>query len=129
MPVARWSAGGGGGGGGGGGASLLSRGGGGGREAKVLLPKPGEVRRQDHAAAGAGPAVHVETGVVAREVWIARVAEDALHEIEVGHQTAGHEEPHLAPLFWRHLRHRGADQRPQQQRDHRLHPLGTTPTA
>ena len=34
-------------------------------------------------------------GVVARQVGIAGVAEDALHEVEVGDQPAGHEEAHL----------------------------------
>ena len=90
-------------------------------QADVLLPHPSEVRREDHAAAVPGPAVHVESGVVRGQVRVAGVAEDAFHEIEVAHQPAGGEEPDLEPLLGRHLRHRGTDQRPEQQAHHRLH--------
>ena len=90
------------------------------RQAEIFLADPGEVRREDDAAAVAGPAVHVERGVVGRQVGVAGVAEDALHEVEVGDQPAGREEPHLQPLLRRHLRHRGADQGPEQQGHHGL---------
>ncbi len=90
------------------------------RQADVLLAEAREVRGEDDAAAVAGPAVHVERGVVPGKVRVARVAEDALHEVQVGDQAAGHEEPHLHALLRRALRHGGAHQRSQQQRDHGL---------
>ncbi len=82
------------------------------------------MRRQNHAAAVAGPAVHVERGIVGGEIGIAGVAEDALHKVEVRDQSAGDEVADLRALFGRDPWHRGTDERPQQQRDHGLHRLG-----
>ncbi len=90
-------------------------------QAEVLLPDPGEMGREDDAAGVAGPAVHVERGVIRRQVRVAGAAEDALDEIQVGNETAGREEPDLEALLRRHLRHGGADERPQQEAHHRLH--------
>ncbi len=93
------------------------------RQAELLLAEPREVGREDHAAAVARPAVHVEPGVVGRQGRIAGIAEDALHEVQVGHQPAGREEAHLHPLLRRDPGNLGAHQRPQHQRDHGLHGL------
>ena len=65
------------------------------READVLLLQSREMRRQNHAAAVAGPAVHVERGIVGWEIGISGIAEDAFHKIEVRDQPAGDEIPDL----------------------------------
>ena len=91
-----------------------------GRQADVLLAEAREVRREDHAPAVAGPAVDIERGVVPGEIGVAGVAEDALDEVQVRDQAAGHEEPHLRALLRRDLGHRRAHQWPQQQRHHGL---------
>ena len=74
------------------------------RQAEVFLAQPGEMGREDDAAAVAGPVVHVERRVVRGQVGIAGVAEDALDEVEIRHQPTGHEEPDLHALFRQHLR-------------------------
>ncbi len=93
-------------------------------QAEVFLADPSEMGRQDDAPAVSGPSLDVERRVVPRQVRVARVAEDALDEIQVGDQSTGHEESHFHPLFRRDLRDRGADQWTQEERDHRLHRLG-----
>ncbi len=86
------------------------------RQAQVLLPDAHQVRRQDDAAGVAGPVQRIERRVVFRQVRIAAVAENALHEIEVADQAAGREKPDFHGLF-RVAARRRTDQRPQQQRD------------
>ena len=90
------------------------------REANVLLLQPRKMRRQNHAAAVARPAVHIDRSVVGREIGIAGIAEDALHKVEVRDQAAGDEVADLVALLRRDPRHRRTDERPQQQRDHGL---------
>ena len=90
------------------------------RQAEIHLAEPGEMGRQDDAAAVAGPAVHVQCGVVGREVGVAGVAEDALDEIQVRDQPARHEEAHLHPLLRGHPGYRRAHERAEQQAHHRL---------
>ncbi|MEW5770722.1 MAG: hypothetical protein AB1831_10215 [Pseudomonadota bacterium] len=86
------------------------------RQAHGLLGHLDQVGREDHAAAVAGPVVHVQAGVVLRQVGVAAVAEDALHEIQIGDQPAGGEESRLHALFRHHAGDRGGDQRAQQER-------------
>ncbi len=80
---------------------------------ELLLRHPGQVRRQDDAAGVAGPGLRGEGRVVLGEVGVARIAEDALDEVEVRDQTARDDEPGLHPLLAHragHLRrHEGAE--------------------
>ena len=55
-----------------------------------------DAARQILSRAGlAGPVVDVQPRIVVRQVRVARVAEDAFHEIQAGHQVAGGKETNL----------------------------------
>jgi hypothetical protein len=58
---------------------------------------------------------HVQAGVVEGQVGIAAVAEDAFHEIQVGHQAAGREEAGLHALLRHQAGHFRGNQGAQQQ--------------
>ena len=86
-------------------------------QAELLLGEGAdEVRREDHAAGVAGPVPGIERGVVLRQVRITRVAEDALHEIQVADQVPRHEEPRLHPLLGDEARHLRTDDRAEVER-------------
>ena len=85
-------------------------------EPELLLRQLGEVRREDHEAGVAGPARRVERAVVLGEIGVAAVAEDALDEVEVGHEGGGREEPGLHPHLLGVARYLGHDDGPQEQR-------------
>jgi hypothetical protein len=57
----------------------------------------------------------IEPSVVLRQIRIAAIAEDALHEIQVAHQTSRHEETHLHRFLGRMAGHFRGDDRTQQQ--------------
>ena len=73
-----------------------------------------QVRGQDHRARVSRPAPGFQGGVVVRQVGIAPVAENALHEVKVRHQRARREETHLQAAFPRETRdvgnHHGTQQ-------------------
>ena len=88
-----------------------------GRQAKLLLGQGGQVGSEDDAAGVPGPALRRQRGVVLRQEGIAGVAEDALDEVEVGHQATRGDEPDLHPTLGREAGDLGHDDGPQQQRD------------
>ena len=69
------------------------------REAEVLFQLPHQVRRKDGATRVAGPVRGVERGVVFRQIGIAAVAKDGLHEIQVADQRPGREKAYLHCLL------------------------------
>ena len=93
-------------------------------QAQLLLGHPGQVGGQDDAAGVAGPGLRGQGGVVLRQVGVAAVAEDPLHEVEVGHHPAGDDEAGLHPLLAHVARHVRRDQRTQLQRHEARRRLG-----
>ncbi len=87
------------------------------RQAGVLLGDFCQMRRENDAAGVAGPMVRVQARVIFRQTGIARVAENAFHEIEIADQIARGEEADFHRFFGRKPRHFRADNRAQQQRD------------
>ena len=65
----------------------------------------------------------VQRGIVFRQVWIARIAENVLHEIQVAHEVAGREEPDLHAFLRREPRHFRTNHRTEQQRNKTFHRL------
>ncbi|MEY4006304.1 MAG: hypothetical protein RLZZ221_2400 [Verrucomicrobiota bacterium] len=64
-------------------------------QAEFALGESVEVRGEDHAAGVSRPVGRIEGGVVGGEVRVAGVAEDALDEVEVGHERPRDEEARL----------------------------------
>ena len=89
-------------------------------QTQLLLGQARQVRGQQHAARMAGPVVHVQGGVELRQEGVAAVAEDALHEVQVGDQIPRGEEADLHVLLRLEAGDLRAHQGPQQQGD--IHP-------
>ena len=87
------------------------------REAQQMLGHVREVRREDHTAGMAGPAVRVQRRIVFRQVGITAVSEDVLDEIQVRNQASRNEEADLHALFAHEAGNRRHNQRAQQQGD------------
>ena len=68
------------------------------RQPQRLLRNPHNVRRQHHAARVSRPMRYIQAGIVFRQVRIAAIAKDALHEIQIAHQAARRDEPDLHGL-------------------------------
>ena len=75
------------------------------------------MRGQDDAAGVPGPRLRRQGGVVLRQVGVPAVAEDALDEVEVGHQPAGRDEADLHGALGGEAGHLGHDDGAQQQGD------------
>ena len=88
------------------------------RKTDLLLGEPVEVRRQNHTTGVAAPVLGIEGRVIFRQHRVTRIAEDALNEVQIGHQRSRHEEPDLHALAGRHTGHLRANDRPDEQRDH-----------
>ena len=86
-------------------------------ETEHLLGQTGEVGGEDDAAAVPGPVCRIERGVVFRQTWIATVAEDALHKVEITDEAARREEAHLHRFLGDETLHGGTYHRAKQQRD------------
>ena len=95
------------------------------RKPHFLLGEPIEVRSQDDASGVPTPMFGIEGSVILREQRIAGVAEDALDEVEVGHQRSRHEEANLHALAGHHAGNLRADDRADQQRDHASRRFGS----
>ena len=87
------------------------------RQPEVGLLHPRQVRGEDHRAGVAGPGLRLQRCVILRQVRVATVAEDALDEVEVGHEPAGHDEAGLHALLTHVARHRRGDEGTQLERD------------
>ena len=91
------------------------------RQAGGLLGQRGQVRGEDDVARVAGPVFDVRPGVVLRQERVARVAEDALHEVQIAGQVAGGEELDLHRLFRRDALDFGDDDGAHHQGDEGFH--------
>ena len=89
-------------------------------QAKILLPEGAKVRRQDNAASGAGPVLHVEGGIVLRKMRVTGIAKDTLDKVNVGHTSTGDEVTDLQTLLWHDTGHLGLDERTDEEADHGL---------
>ena len=89
-------------------------------QSELRFGQPVEMRGENDAARVAGPMRRVQTGIVFRQIRVARVAEDALDEIQIAHQSAGHEKAHLHRLLGGGTGHFRTNHRPQQQRNKAL---------
>ena len=78
------------------------------------------MRGEDHAPGVTAPVLGIEGGIVFRQVRVAGVAEDRLHEVEIADHAAGDKKPDLHAFFRSEAGHFGADDRAQQERHHRL---------
>ncbi len=76
-----------------------------------------QLGRQNHTAGVAGPFGDIQPGVILRQHGIAGIAEDAFHEIEVGHHVAGGKEPGFHGFASQHSGHLRHHQRAEQQGD------------
>ena len=93
------------------------------RQAKLLFAKRYQVRGEHHATGVPGPMFRVERGIVFRQVRITGVAENGLHEIQVGHEAARHKKPRLKRPLWANALNSRHHHRPQQQRDKQPRPV------
>ena len=91
---------------------LLPRG-----QPQLLLGQGGQVRGQDDAAGVPGPGLRRQGGVVLRQVGVAPVAEDALDEVQVGHEPSGGDEADLHGALAGDAGDLGDDDGAQQQGD------------
>jgi len=84
-------------------------------QTEVYLTDEVEMRGEDDAAAVASPTRRGEGRVVHGQKGIATVTKDPLHEVQVGDQPAGGEEPNLHAALGDETGHFGHHQGPQQQ--------------
>ena len=89
-------------------------------QTKRLFGQLDQMRREDHATGVAGPMLRIQARVVFRQVGIAAVAENRLHEIEVAHQSARGEKPDLHREFRRKPFNPWQHEGTQKQRNPRL---------
>jgi len=68
------------------------------RKPQFLLPDAHNMGSQNHTAGVSGPMQDVQRGIVFRQIGIAAVAEDGLHEIQIADQIARREEANLHGL-------------------------------
>ena len=78
------------------------------------------MRRQNDAASGSGPMLHVEGGVVLGKVRVTGIAEDTFDKVNVGHTSTGDEVTDLETLLGHNTGHLGLNERTDEETDHGL---------